>query len=74
MYLSRGVGKVFLCQSFPLLSIISESKQVLRLGVGCCLLGESRSLSPEVHTEAGFCEQSQFHENNSFTFINNRDY
>lgn len=29
---------------------------------------------PKVHAEAGFCEQSHFHENNTFTFINNRDY
>lgn len=27
---------------------------------------------PKVKAEAGFCEQ--FHENNAFTFINNRDY
>lgn len=29
---------------------------------------------PEVTAEASFSEQSQFHENNSFTFVNNRDY
>lgn len=46
MYLFRGVGEVFLCQFSIAFHRQGESKQALRLGVGSCLLGESRSLSP----------------------------
>lgn len=34
----------------------------------------SHGFSPQGAAEAGFCEQAQFYEKNTFTFLNNKEY